>query len=474
MFSPPTKAFSFLPQPTQAWLAILGLALFLSLCLLLGAGKILILAFPTGSFAVGLFLYLRYPILYFGFTWWIWFLGPWIRRMIDYQSGYLTPGPWVLVPLLVTSITVITWVRHFPKSFKQNSLPFVLCFGSIVYGFLIALIQREIAIDTLVVALLGWLSPILFSFHLYVNWRDYPRYRQALQRIFLWGVLVMGSYGIIQFLLAPDWDRFWLIHSPIDSAGEPAPLQIRVWSTLNAPGPFGVVMMAGLLLLFINQGALRLPASAVGYLSFLLSMSRSAWGTWLVGLLTLNTSLKAKHQVRLVITVMVMVLCVLPLATLEPFSAVISERTETFSDLENDNSANARKATYQELLGTALTSLLGQGIGGPAHDSAILTMLLELGWFGTIFYIGGLLLVLLSLFQSSESRFDPFAGVARAVALAVFTRIPFAVPFVEAQGMILWGFLGLGMIAKKYYQYHQITALGQPNLQNHLENQLGY
>ena len=62
------------------------------------------------------------------------------------------------------------------------------------------------------------------------------------------------------------------------------------------------MMMAGLLLLFEGKGPLSFPAAAVGYLSFLLTMVRTMWGSWLVGLLALVTSLKLKLQMRLVIT----------------------------------------------------------------------------------------------------------------------------------------------------------------------------
>ncbi|MCG8363360.1 MAG: O-antigen ligase domain-containing protein, partial [Pseudanabaenales cyanobacterium] len=71
----------------------MGLVLFLALGFLIGAGRFLVLLFPLGSIVVGVFLYRRYPIFYVGFTWWLWFLGPLVRRLIDYQSGHLTYGP---------------------------------------------------------------------------------------------------------------------------------------------------------------------------------------------------------------------------------------------------------------------------------------------------------------------------------------------------------------------------------------------
>ncbi|NJR45504.1 MAG: hypothetical protein HC775_06725 [Hyellaceae cyanobacterium CSU_1_1] len=110
-------------SPVPAWRAIIGLFLIIILCLLIGAAPILIFLFPLGSLAIGLFLYQRYPILYVGFTWWMWFLTPLIRRLIDYKCGYTTPFPQELAVLLVTSISLVTLVLHFPKIYNRDGLP---------------------------------------------------------------------------------------------------------------------------------------------------------------------------------------------------------------------------------------------------------------------------------------------------------------------------------------------------------------
>jgi len=447
------KGFQLLPQPAQAWTAILGLAFLSGLCILAGAGKILNLAFPVGAFAVGVFLYVRYPILYNGFTWWIWFLTPIIRRLSDYRSGFTNPSAILLTPYLVTLVTLATLYQNFPKSHRQGGLPFILSFASLFYGFLIGLINRQPI--TVCINLLEWLAPVLLGFHLFVNWRDYPNYRQNIERVFVWGVLLMGVYGVIQYLVAPEWDRFWLSNAEINSAGIPEPLGIRVWSTMNSPGPFAIVIMAGLLLLFGSQGALCLPAAVAGYLAFLLTLVRSAWGGWFLGLLTLATSLKANFQIRLLITVVVIALCVIPLTVIEPFSEVINTRLETLSDIENDGSTLARQQTYEQLLGLALTSFIGEGIGGETYDSSALAMLFNIGWLGTIFYMGGMLLLLFCLFQGSESRFDRFAGSTRAIVLAIFAQLPLGAPMLGVSGIMLWGFLGIGLAARKYYQHQK-------------------
>lgn len=222
------------------------------MCLLAGAGKILNLAFPAGAFAVSVLLYVRYPVLYIGFTWWMFFLTPLVRRLADYQSSYTEPSPILLAPFLVAAATLVTFWQNLPKTYSQGSLPFALSSVGVFYSFLVGLINQPPLTASL--GLLNWLIPVTFGFHLFVKWRDYPSYRQNIQHTFVWGVLIMGVYGIVQYLMPPEWDRFWLINAPVASQGAPEPFELRVWSTMNSTEPFSAVMTAGLLLLFHCKG----------------------------------------------------------------------------------------------------------------------------------------------------------------------------------------------------------------------------
>ncbi|EAW35726.1 hypothetical protein [Lyngbya sp. PCC 8106] len=451
------KPFSL--QPALAWTAILGFTLVSTLCILAGLGKILNLLFPAGALGVGVFLYFRYPLLYLGFTWWLWFLTPLIRRLSDYRSSYTEPSPILLAPFLVTFITVITLWRNLPKIYQQGGFPYILSLLAVFYGFLIGLINRSIL--KVGIGLLDWLCPILFGFHLLMNWQNYLTYRKTLQRIFLWGVLVMGTYGVVQFLIAPQWDVYWLIKAEFASGGKPEPLGLNVWSTMASNQPFGIVMASGLLLLLVNpnKGTLSLPVTGVGYLSFLLARKRTTWASYLFGLLLLTGSLKANLQMRIIITLILTVISIIPLVTLQPFSDFLAARFSTLSELQEDNSAEARQETYSKLIDDALNSYLGGGIGGLAHDSGILSTLLDLGWFGTLFYLGGILILIFSLFQGSETRNDQFASAARAIAVSTFIQLPLTRSYVEVQGMILWSFLSLGVAAKKYYNFQKSTNI---------------
>ncbi|OUL30025.1 glucose-6-phosphate isomerase [Nostoc sp. 106C] len=461
---------NFSPQDraAQAWMVILGFILLTIVCYFAGAAAILRLVFPATALLVGLFLYLRHPILYIGFTWWIWFLTPLVSRLIDYRVGWDATRQILITPYLVVFVTIGTFLRYLPSTLRQGGLPFLLAFIGVFYGFLVGLIYN--APVPVARGLLDWLSPIIFAFHLFTNWRDYPSYRDHIQRTFLWCVLILGAYGVYQFVVAPEWDRYWLIESKMfSSSGDPVPFGMRVWSTLHSVGPFGSVMQAGLLLLFTRTGFLIFPASAVGYLSFLLAQARTNWGGWLLGVIIILGSVKARIQIRLITIILVMALCVVPLITIEPISKVVATRFETFSNLEKDSSFKDRSGSYDRNLSVALSNGLGNGLGNIwkvnektgqievfVIDSGVLDMFFTLGWFGAIPYLGGLILLIVNVSKYSEGRFDSFVSASRAIGISACSQLIIGSGMLSVAGMILWGFFAMAMAAHKYYQ-HQGT-----------------
>ncbi|KJH69967.1 O-antigen ligase family protein [Aliterella atlantica] len=454
-----------------AWIVIVGFSLFTAVAVLAGAGSIMRLLFPLLSLAVGLFLYGRYPIIYVGFTWWLWFITPWLRRIIDYRSGWDGNGIILVAPFLVTLITFITFVQYLPRSYKMGGLPIVLAIIGVIYGFFIGAIKNPLTVSLR--ALLDWLTPILLAFHLFVNWRNYPKYRENLQSTFTWGLLITGVYGVIQYLVAPEWDRYWIIQTKLLTNGAPEPLGIRVFSTMNSPGPFANVVLAGLLILLTNESFWRVPAMAAGYMSFLLSLVRSAWAGWFLGIISLFAFIKPRLQMQLVVTILAIALCVLPLATIEPFSEIISARLETFTNLQKDTSYNERSELYEKNVELAFSSGLGRGIGSKYYvneegllqevtlDSGILDIFFTLGWFGAIPYIGGMALVVFELFKSDVGRSDAFASAARAIGLSILAQLLFGSVMLALSGVVFWSFLGIGMAANKYHQNEKALKDGR-------------
>ncbi|MFN5591860.1 MAG: O-antigen ligase family protein [Aphanizomenon sp.] len=464
------EQFSPQDRSAQSWIIILGFVFLITACYFTSTAS-LHLVFPATSFLVGLFLYLRHPIHYIGFTWWIWFLTPLITRLVDYRVGWDPTRQMLIAPYLVVFLTIFTFLKHLPSSLRQGGLPFLLSVIGVSYGCLIGLIYNQPL--PVVRSFLDWLSPIIFAFHLFSNWRDYPTYRQHLQRTFIRCVIILGSYGVYQFVVAPEWDRYWLIQSKMfTSAGDPIPFGMRIWSTLHSSGPFGTVMQTGLLLLFTTTGPLIFPASAVGYLSFLLSQVRTSWGGWLLGIIMIFGSVKPQIQMRLMTIILVMTICVIPLVTIEPLSKVITTRMESFSNLEKDGSFRDRSATYDRSLNLALSNVIGNGFGNTwkvnektgqievvVIDSGILDMFFTLGWIGAIPYISGLVLMLITVGNYTEGRFDSFLSAARAIGISSCAQLIIYSGMLSIAGMIMWGFLAMAMAGHKYYSRSQKLGL---------------
>ncbi len=444
-----------MPSKLSSTWIVIAIFVAISLASLVVAPQFLNLIIPATAVLVGLFLYNNSPLTYIGFTWWIWFLSPFVRRLADYHSTYTEPSPILLAPYLVTLISALTFMQKSIKFENKIDICFLLAFLGTIYALFIGLVRSPYT--SVLTGFLEWSCPIFFGFYLYSKWREYPSLKQYTQNIFLWCVLLTGFYGVFQYLVLPDWDRVWLETNILmtESArafGDPEPLRIRVWSTMNSPGVYSQVMMAGLLLILSFKSSLNLPATAAGYLSFLLSLVRSAWLGWLVGLMLLFSSLKSSLQIRLVLTLTIALMCAVPLISLEPFSDLVVERLQTFTTLESDGSANARIGHYSRLVGVASSHFLGSGFGY-GHgllDSGILDLILTLGWLGGSLYAGGVFLILVRLFRDRSLKDDTFAGASLAISFGLIIQMLFGSIMTGLPGMILWGFMGMGMAFQRY------------------------
>lgn len=419
-------------------------------------------AYPVAALALGVLLYRRHPGLYVSFTWWLWFLTPEVRRLVDYVQGYSTISPVMLAPYLVSVLTVFALAHHLPKLQLNRFFPFFLVFLGLSYAYAVGVYRAGLFSATY--QLLEWTVPVMFAFYLVVQWRRYSVYRRAIRRTFILGILVMGIYGLIQFFVLPPWDRAWMEGTSITSIGQPQPFKVRVFSTLNSPQPFAEVMMVGLLLLLGGGGLLRLPAAVAGYVSFLLSLKRSAWGGWLVGVFFLITQ---RGQIRpgLVATVVVTVLAILPLLTVGPVADTINERVATISDIDKDNSFRARVEFYQETALPSLFNPVGEGLGSTgrstkldaeggvgelsenaAFDSGILEIPFVLGWPGSLLYLGGMAWLVSYALRSRNSE-DSFAVIGCSIVVGILVQLVFNDMVVGVVGMLVWTFVGLAIAA---------------------------
>lgn len=441
---------------------LISLVLLTMLGGFLGAGQVVRLFFILASAGAALYLYTFSVPAYISFTLWIWFLAPFLRRFVDLHSGFDGLGIMIVAPFVVTTISGIRMIRGGGKIFQPGSVDFLLPLVAIIYAFIVGVLNNPMM--AVFRASLDWFPPVLFGLYLSLNWRIYPEIRRSLQTTFAWGLLIMGCYGIYQYMVAPPWDVYWMERVQLGSIGRPVARGMRVWSTMNAPGPYASVASAGVLLLLSHRPTIFLPSYITGFLSLLLSSVRAAWVGWAVAQLMLFTSIKSKFQIRLILIGAVLALMLVPLSMAGPFQDEISARVSSlFGNISSDSSFQARSATYENNLWPALSSVIGKGLGGTfsigdsggavkvALDSGVLDIFFTLGWVGALPFLIGLFMLFSRQLKSYASRSDVFMSAARSISAANVIQLAFGNTATGIGGLMLWGFLGVSVAAHKYH-----------------------
>lgn len=466
------------PPPASAslvWVAAAASLLLVLVLLLAGRGNLVRLALPAGAVLVGLTLYHRRPIGYFHFTLWTWFLTPLVRRLVDWRVGFEDHNLVLLAPLLVSAIAGLTLLRERRLAGGVRLTPFILCIAGILYGFAVGLIRWRLnasevtSTGEIIYGLFGWLAPLLFGLHLYLRWPMYEEHKCAIQRSFLWAVFLLGAYGVYQFLAPPAWDKFWLEHMlsdvGVEAFGRPEPFAIRAWSTLNSPAVFANVLMTGLLLLFFIPSRIKVLATGVGYSAFLLTLVRTSWLGWLVGLAVLAKSSKGRQIPRLLLSLLLLPILISPLMLNPEIATVVSDRLQTFQSTRQDVSFQDRTEEYRVLLTSLIADPFGEGLSnaeafhGYTMDSGIIMILYNCGWIGAALFLAGIALCARNMPSGRDST-DPIAPFYRAVFVAMILELLSGNTLVGPSGAILWTCIGLG------HSLHQVERTSSSPLQS--------
>jgi hypothetical protein len=438
---------------------------------LTGRAGLLDWTFPAAALMVGLLIYRLRPLVYVGFAWWIWLISPGVRRIADYQSGWNAENPISLTPLLVGVILIPSMIRNLPKFSHRMLLPFLLMALGILYGFAIGITTAGLAAATY--AMLTWLVPLILGAHLALQWQHYPEQRAVIGKTYLAGLIATGAYGLLQFIQPLPWDRYWMMHVDMTSIGAPEPFRVRVFSFMNAPGPFGYVVASQLLFLLGYKARLRLPALVIGATGLLISLVRSAWIGLACGALTYLAYLPWRRPGRallrnaaVVAVVTVGITALANTAALDPLRQTVSTRFATLAHPANDVSLRARTQLVHAYVDEISSNFVGNGLGstgtsvqlsaGPPgvmnFDNGVLEVFFALGWPGATLFFGGLAWLILPLLQSRGSaRADNFARAARAGGICMLVQAVLGNVFVGVMGAALYTAIGILSAAQRWH-----------------------
>lgn len=414
--------------------------------------------FPGLSLIVGIILYVKYPVYHLSFIWWLWFLTPEVRRIVDYSIGWNPIDTTVLAPYLACLPMVGTVIRAAPILRSNATLPFAMVFGGISYAYLIGIQRASVASATY--AALNWTMPVVLGLYLLIRRKHAPAFRDALTRTFVLGGLVTGIYGLVQFFYLPDWDAYWMENAGMNSEGAPFPQLLRVFGTMNSSGPFAVALMASLIVMLTLSHPLRWWAVAPTFASILLSLVRASWFGFGVAMIYLFFQARSDLKVRRIAAMAVLVAISLPVLTIGPIADTIDRRFATLADISEDQSYQARVSFYSNFLDAAFTNVIGEGFGATGtptkmdnegdlaadlgtFDSGVMEVPFLFGWPGSALYLGGLAWIVVLGFRSEVGRRQAWTLACRAIVVGILAQMIFADMLNGVTGMIVWCFLGM-------------------------------
>ncbi|AOK31383.1 MULTISPECIES: glucose-6-phosphate isomerase [Burkholderia] len=439
----------------EHWVAQTGLWATTVVLIAARQGALLTYAFPCIAVAAGLWLYFRSPARYVGFIWWIWFLSPEVRRLADWSRGAYVPTSLIqIAPLAVTMIACFGLLRHHRVLAERRGLPVLPILLGIAYAYFVGIVSSGLLAATYDLA--NWLYPVLIGFHITVHARNYPLYRATILSTFIWGMLVMGIYGAVQFFVMPNWDALWMIGSQMNSQGDPVPYGVRVFSTMNSSGPFAFVMMGALVFMFAATERVRWIAGAAGFVSFMLCLVRSAWGGWAIALLIQLVKSSNRARMRIIGGAIVLGALCLPILTAGPIGDRLGQRLQSILSLKDDRSYDDRNKFFAAFAQTAFTDVEGEGLGATgastklssdsgglgkygSFDSGVMNVPFVLGWPGTLLYLCGLVWLLVRAVRASfRLRGDKFATACLSLCLSIFAMLVFTNSFIGTGGLLLY------------------------------------
>ncbi len=420
------------------------------------AAKALVVLYPAGAFFVSILAYQRSKPVYVSLVCWLWFLSPCIRRIADYHSSG-SSNAILLASFLSSCVPCLFMVGNWSSLISKRTAPVLYVLGGIFYGSFVSMLHY--AYFSLAQALLAWLTPLFFALFLYYDRQDYKALYKSFENTFLIATLVTGAYGIYQYVALAPWDAAWMINSDLQSIGLPEPYSVRVFGTMNSPQVFASFLVVGLLICFRSQSKLRFLAAPFGLAALILTMSRSGWLALAAGTLYLFFYLSNRQRIQLAGVGIVCAVAVGAAMQNSTVSDMVTKRFASFTDTKNDDSLGARIADYGTLLHLMSEEPFGAGIGSDvanstgdsstsganggiaSRDSTITTVLLSMGWLGSLTFVVGVLMIAGDIFLAGKQA-DPNLTAARAVFLAMLAEAPLNNISAGPTAFVVWCAIG--------------------------------
>jgi len=407
------------------------------------------------------------PRLLVPYTLLIWAVAPELRRIADWSEGvYHSVSLLSLAPLLTGATLIVPVLREVHRIKRSWSRILLLFAAALAYGALIGLAKNGMGS---VYDLANYVVPLLlipfFVVTPYTS-KDIDRLLYAYANI----AVLVAIYGIIQYLTVPPWDAFWMRHADMMSIGQPYPLEIRVFSSLNSPGPAATFLVFALVPMILEkrwQGSLRWIGVLFVVICLLTTLVRSAWLVLLVMLLVYIGSSPSKGKWKTLLQLTIVAGACVWIVPKLPGAEGLVARMETLTSVQEDHSYNERLGLWQNMLPIVASNPVGQGIGSVGQgtklsnggelgeygvmDNGFIALLLTFGALGAILFFGALGAVVKQIVARVTRKDDqqPYARLALAAWCGAVAGLISDNGFPGLKGYLIWMLIGLGLSAKE-------------------------
>lgn len=401
---------------------------------------VLLLAIRTQSRPAGLAI-----------LWAFWLLMPLLRRLLDLVVTAPGADPLSLLPFV--SMILLAAMELYENRLDRRAR-FILAMASIgtMLGVPVGLLTDPTAALFGAAAYGGAVSAFV------LGWGDgvRPRTSSTLYRALAIALLPLSVYALAQYFLPlASWDSAWVETGDLVSLGAPFEEDhLRVFSALNSPFTFSVVLVVGILLGLGVQHRRRIGVAVTGlmFVALALTYVRSAWLALAIGLLAFVVAERGRTAARILATVAVCVLGLFLVGDSNPTTHAVAQRITSLGSPEEDVSAQARLETTEHLLPTAVHQPLGAGIGQAglavrlegsteeqlvSVDDGYLSLMFQSGLFGLMLVLAALGGSLFAAVKALGGR----AGEDRRQSAAVFAALV-ALLIALAAGDVLYGLPG--------------------------------
>ncbi|HEU4707555.1 MAG TPA: O-antigen ligase family protein [Solirubrobacterales bacterium] len=359
-----------LPQP-QVLRRVLAAGLIALVALAVGATAVVSIQAATTFVLLVLLVAVRKESRSGGLLvmWSFWFLAPGLRRVFDLSGAAPGADPLSLLPF---AATVLLAAMELWEDRLDRRARWILGLGvaAIGLGLPMGLLVDPAAAIFAATAYGAAISAFVLGWGDGTSRISVPTLHRALAV----AMVPLSLYAILQyFVVLPVWDSKWVASDPLGSLNAPQEGHIRIFSTLNAPFTFAILLAAGILLVGLGRRrSLRrnLFLLVPSVLALALTYMRSAWLGLVVGLIVFAILMRGQVSKRVFVVAIVCTVVLIAAGSGNSTTRAFTERVTSLGSPGKDVSAQSRLERTNQLVPVAIRQPAGAGLGQSGLTSA--------------------------------------------------------------------------------------------------------